>query len=81
MFEFEIPEKLISYSDEELSGFMNQAREEFTLLYESDDVSDPILDRMTNLSDCVEEIYSEFVQRSVDKKNVLAVRFSSIFGV
>ena len=63
MFEFTIPEDFSQCSEEELLECLESATEEFGLLYESEDSSDEILDRMTALADSVEEIHSAFASK------------------
>jgi hypothetical protein len=63
MFEFTIPEDLSQCSQEEIFECLEEAKKEFSLLYESDDTSDEILDRMSELADSVENIYSEFASK------------------
>ncbi len=59
MEQFELPEDLSSLSGEELQGLIEQARDEFNTLNDSDDISNETLETMQYLADSIEGIVGE----------------------
>lgn len=59
MYEFEIPTDIASLTGDVLTECIAEAKREFGLLAESDDLSDDVLDRMTELADGLEAMYDE----------------------
>ena len=89
MFEFQIPEDLTGCSEEDIQACITQARDEFGLLNESEDISNETLERMTELADGIEAFYREIESRSIElatrKRTALAkkmkeTRFSSLMA-
>lgn len=59
MERFELPEDLNSLSGEELQGLIEQARDAFNTLNDSDDISNETLETMQYLADSIEGIVDE----------------------
>lgn len=59
MENFELPEDLNSLSGEELQGLIEQARDAFNTLNDSDDISNETLETMQYLADSIEGIVDE----------------------
>lgn len=65
MFEFQVPEDLTGCSEEDIQECITQARDEFGLLNESEDISNETLERMTELADGIEAFHREIESRSI----------------
>src|SRR5438128_8294078 len=59
MEQFELPVDLSALNGEDLQGLIEQARDEFNNLNDSDDISNETLERMQSLADGIESIVDE----------------------
>lgn len=69
---FELPEDLAGVTNEELSNLIEQARDEFNTLNDSDDISDETLERMEYLAVSIEDVQAEKARRN--RRSELAAR-------
>lgn len=67
---FGLPENLSELSVEEIQELLETARTEFSALYESDDVSNEVLDEMQRLADGIETVVTEQNVRLAAAKRV-----------
>lgn len=67
---FNLPEDITALSAEEIQGLLETARAEFSALYESDDVSNEVLDEMQRLADGIESVVTEQNVRLAAAKRV-----------
>lgn len=88
MYEFEIPEDTTECSEEDLQECLTEAKREFDLLNDSEDISNETLERMTDLADCIESLFSEMenrvelavAKRSTFAQQIKAARFGPVMA-
>lgn len=77
---FDMPDNLGELSSEDLDGLIEQAREEFNSLNESDDVSDETIQSMSVLADSIDALDAEKTRRveNAASKQALAARVPAV---
>lgn len=81
--EFSLPEDLNSLSAEDLHGLLETAKTQFTTLYESEDISNEVLEAMEELANAIEDIVTEQDRRvsAAAKRTELASKASTTAAV
>lgn len=68
MSEFQIPEDLLTLSGEELSALIEEAKSQFNELYESEDISNEVLEKMEFLANSIEDLVNDQNRRTSEAK-------------